>query len=116
MGRGGDRVDQGGALGEEGILIQLIAVAVLGIGAQWVSWRVGLPSILLLLLVGVLAGPVMGLIAPEWSQPKRGVPRKYYRVTEAGTERFKALTTEWQRFSSVVEELLTRAETTLEGE
>ncbi|MBX2861338.1 MAG: sodium:proton antiporter [Vampirovibrio sp.] len=35
---------------------------VLGIGAQWVAWRLKLPSILLLLLAGILAGPVFGII------------------------------------------------------
>ncbi len=40
-------------------------VIVLGVGAQWVAWRFRLPSILLLLLVGFLAGPVLGLLDPQ---------------------------------------------------
>lgn len=38
------------------ILIGLTLVAVLGIGAQWLSWRLQLPSILFLLFIGFIAG------------------------------------------------------------
>ncbi|WP_158633347.1 cation:proton antiporter [Tautonia sociabilis] len=38
-------------------LVQLGAVIVLGIGAQWLAWRLNLPAILLLLLAGLDAGP-----------------------------------------------------------
>lgn len=40
-------------------------VGVLGIGAQWVAWRLRLPSIVLMLLVGLLVGPVMGWFIPD---------------------------------------------------
>ncbi len=49
----------------EQILVGLAGIAALGIGAQWLSWRLRLPAILLLLLVGFLAGPVAGLIDPD---------------------------------------------------
>ncbi|MBL4810006.1 MAG: sodium:proton antiporter [Phycisphaerales bacterium] len=39
--------------------VALTAVLLLGIGAQWVAWRLRMPSILLLLIFGLLAGPVM---------------------------------------------------------
>ena len=42
----------------EEILAQLALIVVLGIGAQWLAWRTRLPSILLLLVFGLLAGPV----------------------------------------------------------
>lgn len=45
--------------------MQLAAVAVFGIGAQWLAWRLRLPSILLLLLFGFLLGPVLGIIHPD---------------------------------------------------
>ena len=48
----------------EHLLISLSAVLVLGVSAQWLGWRLRLPSILLLLLFGILAGPVAGLIQP----------------------------------------------------
>jgi NhaP-type Na+/H+ or K+/H+ antiporter len=40
------------------LLIGLTAVIVLGIGAQWLAWRIRLPAILLLLLIGFVAGPI----------------------------------------------------------
>lgn len=47
-------------------LVALITlVLVLGIVAQWISWWLKLPSILLLLLIGIVAGPVTGLLNPD---------------------------------------------------
>ncbi len=37
----------------------------LGIGAEWISWRLRLPSILVLLVVGVVAGPITGILDPR---------------------------------------------------
>ena len=42
---------------EEIILLQIAGVVVLGIGAQWLAWKLRLPSILVLLVFGFLAGP-----------------------------------------------------------
>lgn len=42
----------------------LAAILVLGIGAQWLAWAIRLPSILLLLALGLLLGPVFHLIVP----------------------------------------------------
>ena len=39
-------------------------VIALGAAAQWVAWRVGLPAILPLLIVGFFLGPVLGLVTP----------------------------------------------------
>ena len=49
----------------EELLISLAAILVLGIGAQWLAWRISLPAILLLLIFGFIAGPVTGLINPD---------------------------------------------------
>lgn len=46
-------------------LFQLAAIAVFGMGAQWLAWRLRLPSILLLLLSGFLLGPILGWIHPD---------------------------------------------------
>lgn len=46
----------------EHVLVTLVAVVVLGIGAQWLAWRLRVPSILLLLALGFLAGPISGLV------------------------------------------------------
>jgi len=48
------------------ILISLTAVAVLGISAQWISWRFNFPSILLLLIFGFFGGVgVTNIVDPE---------------------------------------------------
>ncbi len=39
------------------ILLGVAALLVLGMGAQWIAWRLKLPSILLLLVFGFFAGP-----------------------------------------------------------
>lgn len=46
------------------LLFGLALVVVLGVAAQWLAWRIGAPSILLLLVFGFLAGPVAGLFTP----------------------------------------------------
>ena len=43
----------------------LAAIGVLGIGAQWVAWKTGWPAIALMLLAGIIGGPVTGFIRPE---------------------------------------------------
>ena len=43
-------------------MFSIAAIFVLGVGAQWIAWRYRLPSILLLLAFGFLAGPVTGLL------------------------------------------------------
>lgn len=45
---------------EELLLLDLAAVLVLGISGVWISWKLGLPSILVLLVLGFAAGPVTG--------------------------------------------------------
>lgn len=49
----------------EHLLIGVAAIIVLGVSAQWFAWRLRLPSILLLLLFGFLAGPITHLINPD---------------------------------------------------
>lgn len=48
----------------EDLLIRFAGVIVLAVGAQWLAWRLHLPSILLLLLVGFVAGPITGFLGP----------------------------------------------------
>lgn len=47
------------------ILAGITILLVLGIAAQWIAWRIGVPSILLLLLFGFLAGPISGQLDPD---------------------------------------------------
>lgn len=46
-------------------LIQLSLVVGIGIAAQWLAWRIKLPSILVLLLAGWISGPLLGWIQPD---------------------------------------------------
>lgn len=45
-------------------LIAMSAILILGVGSQWLASRLRLPSILLLLLAGIIAGPATKLIVP----------------------------------------------------
>ncbi len=49
----------------EELLVGITAILVLGIVAQWLAWRFVLPSILVLLVFGFLAGPVFHLLEPD---------------------------------------------------
>lgn len=50
---------------ETSLLVGVTSILVLGIGAQWISWQLRLPSILIMLIFGVLAGPVAGVLSPD---------------------------------------------------
>ncbi len=39
-------------------IVSLAVIIGLGVGAQWLAWRIRIPSILLLLLAGMLVGPI----------------------------------------------------------
>ena len=47
------------------ILLGLGSIIVIGIAAQWLAWRIAIPSILLLLVFGFIAGPLTGFINPD---------------------------------------------------
>jgi NhaP-type Na+/H+ or K+/H+ antiporter len=49
----------------EQYLIGLAAILVVGIAARWIAWRLHLPSILLLLGCGLVAGPITGWLDPD---------------------------------------------------
>ena len=46
-------------------LIGLAAILIVGIIARWIAWRLHLPSILLLLICGIVAGPLTGFLDPD---------------------------------------------------
>lgn len=46
-------------------LMELAGIIITGISAQWLAWRLKLPSILLLMVFGFLAGPVAGFLHPD---------------------------------------------------
>ncbi len=49
----------------EHLLVGLASIVVLGVGSQWLAWRLRLPAILILLVAGFVAGPVAGFIRPD---------------------------------------------------
>jgi len=49
----------------ENLLLGLASIIVLGITASWLAWRLKLPSILVLLIFGFIAGPATGFINPD---------------------------------------------------
>lgn len=49
----------------EHLLIGLGSIIVLGVTAQWLAWKFHLPAILLLLIFGVIAGPISGILNPD---------------------------------------------------
>ncbi len=49
----------------EEILLRLAVILAAGVGAQWLAWRLHLPSILLLLAAGFVLGPVTDFLDPD---------------------------------------------------
>ncbi len=47
------------------IPIALTGIVVLGVLAQWIAWRIKLPSIVLLLAIGIFIGPVFHVLDPD---------------------------------------------------
>ncbi len=74
-------------------MLELAGIIVLGIIAQWVAWRLKLPAILPLILIGLLVGPIaslytedgLKLIEPIWNGQKGLFPGDslYYFVSLA---------------------------------
>ncbi len=74
-------------------MLELSGIVILGIIAQWVAWRLKLPAILPLILIGLLVGPIATLytedggklIEPIWNGEKGLFPGEglYYFVSLA---------------------------------
>jgi PadR family transcriptional regulator PadR len=47
-----------------------------------------------------------GFVTVRWETPDRGVPRKYYRLTDAGRGELERLTYEWTTFAKAMNRLL----------
>lgn len=45
-------------------------------------------------------------VSVRWETPDRGVPRKYYRLTESGRDELERLTHEWTTFAKAMTKLL----------
>ncbi|KKN47095.1 hypothetical protein LCGC14_0666280 [marine sediment metagenome] len=74
-------------------MVEIAGIVILGIIAQWVAWRLKLPAILPLILIGLLVGPIATiytedgskLIEPIWTGSKGLFPGEslYYFVSLA---------------------------------
>lgn len=51
-----------------------------------------------------------GFVEPRWETQERGVPRKYYRITDEGTEESRRLKAEWREFAAGLDAILDRTE------
>lgn len=51
-----------------------------------------------------------GFIISYRNNPKRGVPRKYYRLTGKGTKYLEKLLVEWRNFAAVMEGMVSEKE------
>lgn len=49
---------------EKSLLVVLALVVLVGVGSQWLAWRLRVPAIVLMLVAGLLMGPVFGVISP----------------------------------------------------
>lgn len=47
-----------------------------------------------------------GFVEPYWETRERGVPRKYYRLTEEGEEESRRRVGEWRDFVETIERIL----------
>lgn len=59
--------------------LQLAALVALGFAAQWLAWRVRLPAILFLLLIGLVLGPGLG-----WLDPQATLGELFFPVVSLG--------------------------------
>ncbi len=50
---------------EHSVLITLSMIGLAGILCQWLAWRIDLPAILPLLVLGILVGPLTGVLNPD---------------------------------------------------
>lgn len=47
-----------------------------------------------------------GFVAVRWDTPARGVPRKYYRLTDSGRQELQTLAADWLAFADAMARLL----------
>jgi len=52
-------------MGEHNVVLSIVTVTGLGVGAQWLAWRLKMPAIVLLAAVGLITGPGLDLIHPS---------------------------------------------------
>lgn len=67
----------------DNLVLAVAIIGALGIGAQWLAWRLNFPAIVLMAVAGVLAGPVLGIFtspdAPAGQPPMEALFGEFYR-------------------------------------
>ncbi|OFX05332.1 MAG: sodium:proton exchanger [Alphaproteobacteria bacterium RIFCSPHIGHO2_12_FULL_63_12] len=58
----------------DNLVLAVAIIGVLGVGAQWLAWRLALPAIVLMAIAGLLAGPVFKILWPESYAPGGPAP------------------------------------------
>ncbi|MEZ5922224.1 MAG: cation:proton antiporter [Parvularculaceae bacterium] len=46
------------------LILAFMIIGVLGVGAQWLAWRLAMPAIVMMIIAGLLAGPVFQILWP----------------------------------------------------
>ncbi|GEL78401.1 cation:proton antiporter [Tenuibacillus multivorans] len=49
----------------ESLLFKLMLIGSLGVVSQWIAWRYRMPAIVVMSVMGLLAGPIFGIINPQ---------------------------------------------------
>jgi len=49
------------------MLFVIMLIGILGIGSQWFAWKFSMPAIVVMSIVGLIAGPFLGIMNPEES-------------------------------------------------
>lgn len=58
----------------DNLVLAIAIIGMLGVGAQWLAWRLALPAIVLMAISGLLAGPVFHILWPAAYQPGGPAP------------------------------------------
>jgi len=53
----------------DNLVLAFAVIGALGVGAQWLAWRLNAPAIVLLAAAGVIAGPVLGVFSTDNAAP-----------------------------------------------
>ena len=61
------------------VALQIAALVSIGFAAQWLAWRIRLPAILFLLLIGLVLGPGLG-----WLQPQEAMGEMFFPFISFG--------------------------------
>ena len=95
-------------MSENYYLLSISGIALTALFCQWIAWRVRLPAILFLLVAGIIAGPVSGLLDPEALFGKDLLPLVSLCVALILFEGSLTLqSSEWREIGSVVRRLVT---------